>query len=65
MMQPAEVVGLYQQLMARDPSEDMAWAILNGLRRHDEHPAVKKMLTQLVQSPFSGVADAAREALTH
>lgn len=65
MMKPAEVVALYQQLMAHDSSEDMAWAILNGLRRHDDHPAAKKMLTQLAQSPYSGVADAAREALTH
>jgi hypothetical protein len=42
----------------------MAWAVLNGLRRHDEHQATKKMLTQLTQSPYSGVAEAAREALT-
>jgi hypothetical protein len=42
----------------------MAWAVLNGLRRHAEHPAAKKMLTQLTQSHYEGVADAARDALT-
>lgn len=31
---------------------------------HSEHPASKKLLTQLVQSPYSGVAEAARDALT-
>ncbi|MBI5537003.1 MAG: HEAT repeat domain-containing protein [Deltaproteobacteria bacterium] len=64
MMQPDQVAGLYSQLLARDPSEPMAWAALNGLRRHDEHPATKKMLTQLAQSPYSAVAEAARDALT-
>lgn len=64
LMKPEQAAAMYAQLLANDTSEDMAWAALSGLRRHDEHAASKKILTQLVQSPYSGVADAARDALT-
>jgi HEAT repeat protein len=64
LMKPEQVVGLYGQLLAQDPSEDMAWAVLNGARRHDEHPLGKKLLLQLQQSSYGGVAEAARDALT-
>lgn len=64
LMQPEQAAHLYAQLLASDPSEDMGWAAVNGLRRHNEHPASKKVLLQLQQSQHSGVADAARDALT-
>jgi hypothetical protein len=64
MLPPEQVVAYYTQVMSRDSSEDTLWALLNGLRNHASHPQAKKMLTQLTQSPYPGLADAAREALT-
>jgi HEAT repeat protein len=64
MLPPEQVVAYYGQVMNRDKSEDTLWALLNGLRNHSSHPQAKKMLTQLTQVPYPGLADAAREALT-
>jgi len=64
LMPPQHAAALYGQLFAQARSEDDVWPLVRGLRHHREDGNVKRVLTQIGQSPFSGAADAAREALS-
>jgi len=64
MMKPEQAAALYGQVLAADQSQETGWAVLNGLRHHREHPQAKKLLTQLANAPYEGLANAAREELT-
>ena len=56
-----QIVPFYHQVLTADGSEDTMWAVLSGLRNHAEHPLAKKMLVDLTNAPYPGLADAARE----
>jgi HEAT repeat protein len=60
---PSQVVSFYQQHLGREQSEKILWGMLGGLRDHKEHPQARAMLQQLAQSPYSGLASSARDAL--
>jgi len=64
LMPPQQAAALYWQLFSQARSEDDVWPLVRGLRHHRDHGDVKRVLTQIGQSPFSGAADAAREALS-
>ena len=64
LMPPQQAAALYWQLFSQARSEDDVWPLVRGLRHHRDHGDVKRVLTQIGQSPFAGAADAAREALS-
>jgi HEAT repeat protein len=64
LMPPQQAAALYWQLFSQARSEDDVWPLVRGLRHHRDNGDVKRVLTQIGQSPFSGAADAAREALS-
>ncbi len=63
LMPPQQAAALYLQLFSQARSEDDVWPIVRGLRHHRDHGDVKRVLSQIGQSPFTSAADAAREAL--
>ncbi len=64
LMPPQQAAALYWQLFSQARSEDDVWPLVRGLRHHRDHHDVKRVLTQIGQSPFASAADAAREALS-
>ena len=64
LMQPAQAAQLYGQLFSQAKSEDEIWPLVRGLRNHSDNKDVKRVLSQIGQSPYEGVANAAREALS-
>ncbi len=57
-----QAVAYYRQLLAAQPVEPIAWAVMDGVRFKDE-PEAKQLLAELAQSQFADVARAAREAM--
>lgn len=64
LMQPQQAVAFYMQLLGQARTEEDAWVVLRGARQHREHKDMKRLLTQLGQSHFEGVANAARDELS-
>jgi HEAT repeat protein len=64
LMQPQQAAQFYGHLMTQARTEDELWPVLNGLRTHSSHPDVKRVLTQLGQSQYPDLANAARDALS-
>jgi HEAT repeat protein len=64
LMPPQQAAALYWNLFSQARSEDDVWPIVRGLRHHRDNGDVKRVLSQIGQSPFAGAADAAREALS-
>jgi HEAT repeat protein len=64
LMQAPQAAQFYGQLMMTAQTEDDLWPVLNGLRNHSDNRDVKRLLTQLGQSQFPDVANAARDALS-
>ncbi|HEX7665961.1 MAG TPA: HEAT repeat domain-containing protein [Polyangiaceae bacterium] len=64
LMQPKQAAALYSQLFAQARSEEEIWPLVRGLRHHSDDKDVKKVLSQIGQSPYENVANAAREALS-
>lgn len=58
----ANAVAYYRQLLAHQPTESIAWAVMDGVRFKDE-PEAKALLAEMAQSPFANVASAARDAM--
>ncbi len=57
-----QAVQYYRQLLAQQPTEKIAWAVMDGVRFKDE-PEAKQLLGEMTQSQFADVARAARESL--
>ena len=64
LMQPQQAAAVYWQLYSQAKTEEDVWPIVRALRHHREHGEVKRVLSQIGQSPFEGPANAAREALS-
>ena len=64
LMPPQHAAALYWQLFSQARSEDEVWPLVRGLRHHRDNAEVKRVLSQIGQSPFTSAADAAREALS-
>jgi HEAT repeat protein len=60
----AEAVAYYQMRMQNEPTEDVFWAALDGVRFRKE-PECKAMVQQLAGCQFAKVASAARDALEY
>jgi len=57
-----QAVTYYRQLLAQQPTESIAWAVMDGVRFKEE-PEAKALLTEMSHSPFADVASAARDVL--
>lgn len=57
-----DAVAYYRQLLGAQPTEDNAWAVMDGVRFRDEASA-KALLAELANSQFARVARAARDAM--
>ena len=64
LMPPQQAASFYWQLFSQARSEDDVWPLVRGLRHHRDNADVKRVLSQIGQSPFERAADAAREALS-
>ncbi len=63
MLPIAELAAFYSQRLAADPTSEVAWGILSGLRDHGDTPEGQALLRELCGSQHADVAASAREAL--
>jgi HEAT repeat protein len=59
----AELVPFYRQRLATEPTSQIAWGVLSGLRDHSETEEGAALLRELTGSEHEDVARAARDAL--
>jgi len=63
MMPASELVAFYRMRLAAEPSYEVSWGVLSGLRDHSDTAEGEALLRELFGSEHESVASAAREQL--
>lgn len=63
LMTPDHAAAFYGSRLAHARTEEDLWPLVSALRSHGEHPAVRRLLTQIGQCPFPDIAEVARDAM--